>query len=106
MSNTEKALKDLMKQRREKVEDIKKKTNYYSTRDLLQKYDESSPGSPGPLRHRVPASHQVPATPQRPVQQSQVNNTPPFESPPNANPRVNMPRKALLSDNMILLTSA
>jgi hypothetical protein len=43
-----------MKERREKVEEIKKKTNYYTTRDLLQKYDESAP-SETPLRRRNPA---------------------------------------------------
>jgi hypothetical protein len=42
-----------MKTRRDKVEEIKKKTNYYSTRDLLQKYDESSP-SGTPSRQRLP----------------------------------------------------
>jgi len=51
----------LMKNRRDKVEEIKKKTNYYSTRDLLQKYDESSPSTP--LRQRLPVG-QPPSTPQ------------------------------------------
>jgi hypothetical protein len=87
-----------MKRRREKVEEIKKKTNYYSTRDLLQKYDESSPGSPAPLRRRVPAGQPVPATPQRPLHKPQVNESLPLQSPPNANPQVPMSRKALLSD--------
>jgi len=48
-----------MKQRRDKVEEIKKKTNYYSTRDLLQKYDEST-AAETPVRK-----------PQAPVQQAQ-----------------------------------
>lgn len=55
-----------MKKRRDKVEEIKKKTNYYSTRDLIQKYDESSPAGT-PLRQRFPPG-QVPQTPQgRPI---------------------------------------
>ena len=63
--NLEKSLQNLMKQRREKVEEIKKKTNYYTTRDLLQKYDESNPTEtpvrkPGPM---VPAPAQF-STPQ------------------------------------------
>ncbi|KIM38686.1 hypothetical protein M413DRAFT_447644 [Hebeloma cylindrosporum] len=61
----EKTLKDLMKTRRDKVEEIKKKTNYYSTRDLLQKYDESSPSTPLPRRLNP---GQPPSTPQgRPI---------------------------------------
>jgi len=30
-----------MKKKADKVEEIKKKTGYYSTRDLLEKYDEA-----------------------------------------------------------------
>ncbi|KAG6330737.1 hypothetical protein ID866_8353 [Astraeus odoratus] len=39
---------------RNKIEEIKKKTNYYSTRNLIEKYDESSPVTPDatPLRRR------------------------------------------------------
>ncbi|RXW18256.1 hypothetical protein EST38_g7596 [Candolleomyces aberdarensis] len=65
----EKSLQKSMKQRRDKVEEIKKKTNYYTTRDLLQKYDESAPNET-PLRKRNPAVSppQPPqfATPQQP----------------------------------------
>ncbi|KAF9254545.1 hypothetical protein L218DRAFT_1082281 [Marasmius fiardii PR-910] len=63
----EKTLRQLLKEQREKVEEIKKKTNYYSTRDLLQRYDESSPSTP--LRQRIPpkqAQAGTPETPQRP----------------------------------------
>ncbi|KAJ7022790.1 hypothetical protein C8F04DRAFT_230590 [Mycena alexandri] len=44
----EKTLQALLKQQRAKVEEIKKKTNFYSTRDLLSRYDgsASAPGSP------------------------------------------------------------
>ncbi|BGP15895.1 hypothetical protein JCM10213_003676 [Rhodosporidiobolus nylandii] len=47
----EATLKVLTKKKQDKVEEIKKKTGYYSTRDLLEKYDEAlkkSAGSPGP----------------------------------------------------------
>ncbi|KAF9491583.1 hypothetical protein BDN71DRAFT_1398122, partial [Pleurotus eryngii] len=61
----------LLKQQRTKVEEIKKKTNYYSTRDLLSKYDESTPmNTPQPaqgLRQRFnPALAQPPRTPNDP----------------------------------------
>ncbi|KAJ3530117.1 hypothetical protein NM688_g7755 [Phlebia brevispora] len=63
----EKQLITLRKQQREKIEEIKKKTNYYSTRTLIERYDEGS-GTETPLRRRIP--RQVPpgtpaATPQR-----------------------------------------
>lgn len=41
LGTTEKTLKHLVKQKQDKVEEIKKKTGYYSTRDLLEKYDEA-----------------------------------------------------------------
>ncbi|KAK0443975.1 uncharacterized protein EV420DRAFT_1575786 [Desarmillaria tabescens] len=63
----EKTLQKLMKEQRTKVEEIKKKTNYYSTRELLQRYDESSP-APSPLRQRIVAQPQgSPSTPTRPI---------------------------------------
>ncbi|KAK0499435.1 hypothetical protein EDD18DRAFT_1151180 [Armillaria luteobubalina] len=62
----EKTLQKLMKEQRTKVEEIKKKTNYYSTRELLQRYDENSPAS-SPLRQRIVAQSQgTPGTPTRP----------------------------------------
>lgn len=33
-------MRALKKQQRDKVEELKKKTGYYSTRNLLEKYDE------------------------------------------------------------------
>lgn len=39
--SAEATLKHLVKQKQDKVEEIKKKTGYYSTRDLLEKYDEA-----------------------------------------------------------------
>ncbi|GHJ87003.1 hypothetical protein NliqN6_3405 [Naganishia liquefaciens] len=39
-------LRNLLKTQHDKIEEIKKATNYYSTRDLLEKYDELSRSSP------------------------------------------------------------
>lgn len=60
----EKTLVTLLKQQREKIEEIKKKTNYYTTRNLLDRYDESlsSPGTPPQRRQPVP---QTPIQPPR-----------------------------------------
>ncbi|PFH48982.1 hypothetical protein AMATHDRAFT_148667 [Amanita thiersii Skay4041] len=58
----EKMLQELMKKQRGVVEDIKKKTNYYSTQELLQKYDSSPINSP--LHQRVVPNPLQPATPQ------------------------------------------
>ncbi|PBK63480.1 hypothetical protein ARMSODRAFT_963091 [Armillaria solidipes] len=75
----EKTLQKLMKEQRTKVEEIKKKTNYYSTRELLQRYDENSPAS-SPLRQRIVVQPQgTPGTPTRPSNGgtgSAVLNTP------------------------------
>ncbi|KAK1225841.1 hypothetical protein PQX77_011202 [Marasmius sp. AFHP31] len=73
----EKTLQQLLKQQRAKVEEIKKKTNFYSTRDLLQRYDEqSSPSTP--LRQRVPPQQQAgqPVTPQQPRLNASLNGQP------------------------------
>ena len=42
----ETALRKLVTEQRTKIEEIKKKTNYYSTRNLLDRYD-APPGAPG-----------------------------------------------------------
>ncbi|KAF8076983.1 hypothetical protein FPV67DRAFT_1559283 [Lyophyllum atratum] len=80
----EKTLQTLLKQQRTKVEEIKKKTNYYSTRDLIQRYDEPA-GSPGLRQRLVPAQTQ-PSTPQRvppPPNGNTVSRTPnPFNPQP------------------------
>ena len=64
---SEKSLATLKLARRNKVEDIKKKTNYYETRDLLERYEDGparglSPAFPknGRVQHQQP-----PSTPQR-----------------------------------------
>lgn len=62
----ETTLKALLNQQRTKVEEIKKKTNYYTTKNLIDRYD-SSP-SESPLRQRPGAGQkpaQPPGTPQR-----------------------------------------
>ncbi|KAF7791703.1 hypothetical protein EIP86_002726 [Pleurotus ostreatoroseus] len=60
----ERQLVTLRKQQREKIEEIKKKTNYYSTRTLIERYDEG-PGADTPLRRRIPMQppQGTPATP-------------------------------------------
>jgi len=75
----EKTLKTLLRQQRTKIEEIKKKTNYYSTRNLLERYDESPSAAGGGadpnsvFRRRMPGG--PPTTPQRQGQ------------PPSANPQ-------------------
>ncbi|KAL1755796.1 hypothetical protein FB107DRAFT_248645 [Schizophyllum commune] len=59
----EKQLQALLKQQRAKIEEVKKKTNYYSTRDLIQKYDESNQTPQGTPARGAPPS--LPQTPQR-----------------------------------------
>ncbi|KAN0136697.1 putative integral membrane metal-binding protein (DUF2296) domain containing protein [Lactarius tabidus] len=66
----EKSLAALKLARRSKVEEIKKKTNYYETRDLLERYEDgpskgSFPAWPrnGPVARFPP--QQAPSTPQR-----------------------------------------
>jgi hypothetical protein len=44
-SLTEKTLQTLLKAQRNKVEEIKKKTNFYETRELLSRYDSGADGS-------------------------------------------------------------
>lgn len=67
----ENTLKEVLRKQRDTVEEFKKKTNYYNTRNLIEKYDESSPLSPGatPLRRRdlpPPSVPQTPLVPQPP----------------------------------------
>jgi len=70
----ERTLQQLLKEQREKVEEIKKKTNYYSTRELLQRYDDSPSGSPPQLKPGPPQPSQ-PVTPQRPTTTPRKNNS-------------------------------
>ena len=65
---SEKTLKEVLRKQRNTVEEIKKKTNYYNTRNLIEKYDEPSPLSLGatPLRRRNVPLPSVPSTPLAP----------------------------------------
>ena len=67
----EKMIQTLMKERRDKVEEIKKKTNYYSTRELIQRYDDGSPATP--LRPRINPGQALPVTPQQPPLPNSIN---------------------------------
>ncbi|KAG6373895.1 hypothetical protein JVT61DRAFT_6048 [Boletus reticuloceps] len=80
---SEKTLKEVLKKQRDTVEEIKAKTNYYNTRNLIEKYDEPLSISPGatPLRRRnvpLPSVPQTPIVPQPPplVPQQQLLQTP------------------------------
>lgn len=86
-------MKDLLAKQRNKVEEIKKKTNYYSTKNLLDRYDSPTrPGRPGPgpspgsgpkpvngigghNRQQSSGQNQPPITPQRNVP-TQLNGVP------------------------------
>ncbi|KAF9002249.1 hypothetical protein BDQ17DRAFT_1280535 [Cyathus striatus] len=66
----EKTLQALRKKQRLKVEEIKKKTNYYSTHDLLRRYDESNASSPmgtPQQQKQQQRGSMAPQTPMRPV---------------------------------------
>ena len=78
--NQLRGLSRLLRQQRTKIEEIKKKTNYYTTRNLLERYDESpSSGGAGAaasdptstFRPRMPGG--PPTTPQRQGQPSNAN---------------------------------
>jgi len=62
----EKTLQKLMRQRRSKVEEIKKKTNFDSIVKLFQEYDEPHANAQGvtPIRRRAPPG-QSPVTPEK-----------------------------------------
>jgi hypothetical protein len=45
----ESTLKQLLAQQRSKIEEIKQKTNFYTTKNLLERYDSTGPGgAPSP----------------------------------------------------------
>lgn len=83
-NNPEKHLVTLRKQQKEKVEEIKKKTNYDSTRNLIERYDDSADS---PLRRRANGAS-TPVTPQKaPTPQPPKTITPqprgPVQIPPS-----------------------
>jgi endoplasmic reticulum junction formation protein lunapark len=68
---SEKSLAALKLARRNKVEEIKKKTNYYETRELLERY-EDGPSTGVPTGRKSgsssrPQPQSLPVTPQRAV---------------------------------------
>ncbi|KAI5999766.1 hypothetical protein F5J12DRAFT_771575 [Pisolithus orientalis] len=89
----ERTLMAVLKKQRTKIEEIKQKTNYYSTRNLIEKYDESPSSStpnatplrrrnvaasvpPTPLTLQTPSSQQYPATPNRRTEPSALQLSP------------------------------
>ncbi|EMD35678.1 hypothetical protein CERSUDRAFT_66753 [Gelatoporia subvermispora B] len=87
----EKSLVKLRKEQREKIEEIKKKTNYYSTRNLIERYDDGPANTipntpqPGQLRRRLPPqgppSGSAPATPRHPLSPNSQMPSPQQGSP-------------------------
>jgi|SRR6267142_1433110 len=70
---SEKSLAALKLERRNKVEDFKRKTNYYETRELLERYEDGQRDSAGLVARPIDGSssrlqpQQLPVTPQRAV---------------------------------------
>jgi len=90
----EKTLVTLRKHQRERIEEIKKKTNYYTTRNLLERYDDSPAGSPNsPLQRRTqpvpltPVQQQQYQTPQKPQVSPNQPNLQPTPQQPMPPPR-------------------
>ncbi|KIJ34298.1 hypothetical protein M422DRAFT_52067 [Sphaerobolus stellatus SS14] len=77
----EKTLKELMVQQRNKLEEIKKKTNYYSTKSLLDRYDESAAGSKS--ANGPPSPRRGPTSPVQPSQPGLRQRQPQGASAPN-----------------------
>ena len=72
----EKHLVTLRKQQREKVEEIKKKTNFYSTKNLIERYDAPATMAPRPRGATPQAQPQgAQPTPQR-AAPGKVNGAP------------------------------
>jgi len=80
----EKHLKALLTKQRTTIEDIKAKTNYYSTRSLLERYDDQGPQS-SPLRRRQPQNAD-PSTPGRAPSLAPVPQTPQPQLAPGHTP--------------------
>ena len=98
LASSEKTLVTLRKQQRQKIEEIKKKTNYYTTRNLLDRYDESitSPGTP--QRRQVLPQTPVKA-PQRQPNQKQGQAKPQNAPAP---PTSQTPFTRMFSDQRLL----
>ncbi|KAI1785971.1 hypothetical protein LXA43DRAFT_1035639 [Ganoderma leucocontextum] len=84
----EKALVKLRKQQRDKVEEVKQKSNYYSMRNLIERYEGGSgPDSPG-LRRRIPPTPQGQPPIPVPVPQQQQQRAP--QTPQRGGLQVNL----------------
>ncbi|KAF9010341.1 hypothetical protein BDZ89DRAFT_996329 [Hymenopellis radicata] len=80
----EKTLQKLMREQRAKVDEIKKKTNWYETRELMQRYDEQGAAQTPPRKpatSTMPGGVQTPLTTPRPAPLLQ-GNAPPQPPPP------------------------
>jgi hypothetical protein len=78
----ENILQNLRKEQRQKIEEFKKQTKYYETRNLLEKFDEAPPNSP-----RRPGTPQgngsAPQTPKRPLIQTPARTPAKTPLPPH-----------------------
>ena len=74
---SEKSLAELKLARRNKVEDFKKRTNYYETRELLERYEDGASAGATSRPTDSPSSRlqpqQLPVTPQRAVPSAPPN---------------------------------
>nr|ODN75723.1 hypothetical protein L203_06495 [Cryptococcus depauperatus CBS 7841] len=83
-SHEENILRDLLTKQRKQLEEIKKMTNYDSTRKLIERYDDLSSPTSSPVSLDPPAS---PHTPQKLSQSSTPSHKLPIKGPggtPNA----------------------
>ncbi|TDL25384.1 hypothetical protein BD410DRAFT_766007 [Rickenella mellea] len=99
----ESTLKSLLAKQRTKIEEIKKKTNYYTTKNLLERYDDSPSNTPpNAARRRSMAPNQIlqqqqqqPGTPQRQQRTAQANGGgAPHQTPANRFPGALSPSPA------------
>jgi hypothetical protein len=82
---SEKSLAALKLSRRNKVEDFKKRTNYYETRELLERYEDgpsAGPPSARPIDMASRRQSQLLATPQRAVPAVPQNTPTNLPNPP------------------------
>lgn len=87
-------LRQLQKQLREKVEELKKKTSYYITRELLERYDDKLKTSNNPLNRKMgdrPSPMSTPNTIRQRHPPSTNSPAPPNSQPPNSMSSINAP---------------
>jgi endoplasmic reticulum junction formation protein lunapark len=92
----EEALKKIRQKQREKIAEIKKKTNYDSTRSLIEKYDDSNSGFGNSVRRQnVPMTPAPPGRfqPQPHGSQQQQQQPQLHVKPSNGNLRAQLSRK-------------